>query len=153
MDFLEKDLEDILFETDNLTLQNRGLPIYGLKKRQVKIGNYGIADLICFERMCLEEGGCIRLTVYELKRDKVGVDAFMQLIGYMQGLTDYFKSRNTGLRVLVYGVLIGKGVERVGNFCYLNNFFDKLEVFKYTYGVDGINFIDEYGYSLTDKGW
>lgn len=45
-DFLEKTLEDIIFETSNDDLKERGLWICGNKKRQVKIGNYGIADLI-----------------------------------------------------------------------------------------------------------
>ena len=46
MSFLEKDLEDIIFETDNDLLFEHGLFIDGQKKRQVRIGNYGIADLI-----------------------------------------------------------------------------------------------------------
>lgn len=45
-EFFEKTLEDIIFNTDNELLCEHGLLISGKKLRQVKIGNYGIADLI-----------------------------------------------------------------------------------------------------------
>jgi len=32
MDFLEKDLEQIIFDADDETLHNRGLYLYGIKK-------------------------------------------------------------------------------------------------------------------------
>ena len=44
MNFLEKNLEDIIFETDNVDLRKRDLFIFGKKKRQVRIGNYGTCD-------------------------------------------------------------------------------------------------------------
>ena len=45
MTFLEKDLEQIIFETPKEKLQEKGLVIKGKLLRQIKIGNYGIADL------------------------------------------------------------------------------------------------------------
>jgi len=50
MNFLEKNLETILIETPNELLRNRGLKIYGKKRNQVRLGNYGIADLITLKK-------------------------------------------------------------------------------------------------------
>lgn len=50
MNFLEKNLEDIIYETNNKYLRERGLFINGIKKRQLRIGNYGIADIVTFKK-------------------------------------------------------------------------------------------------------
>jgi hypothetical protein len=50
MDFLEKDLEDIIFDSPNEELRKRGLNIWGKKKRQLNIGNYGRADIITYDK-------------------------------------------------------------------------------------------------------
>jgi hypothetical protein len=50
MKFLEKDLEQIIWDADKEILSERGLNLDGKLKRQLKIGNYGIADLIHFKR-------------------------------------------------------------------------------------------------------
>ena len=50
MKFLEKDLEEIIFETSNKELNERGLFVYGKKYRQLRIGNYGVADLVVVDR-------------------------------------------------------------------------------------------------------
>jgi hypothetical protein len=51
MNFLEKNLEDIIFETHENKLRDRGLEISGKKLRQLRIGNYGIADMITYTRI------------------------------------------------------------------------------------------------------
>ena len=50
MKFLENDLEEIIYTSGRDVLEQRGLTINGKLLRQVKIGNYGIADLIEFQR-------------------------------------------------------------------------------------------------------
>ena len=52
MNFLEKDLEEIIYNTDKEMLTERGLPYHPFEtfKRQLKIGNYGIADLVSFKK-------------------------------------------------------------------------------------------------------
>ena len=50
MKFLEKDLEDIIFEAPREELAKRGLHIEGKMYRQLRIGNYGIADLVTIQR-------------------------------------------------------------------------------------------------------
>ena len=54
MRFLEKDLEQIIHESGMDQLNERGLPIDGKMFRQMRIGNYGIADLITVTRPMYE---------------------------------------------------------------------------------------------------
>ena len=76
MKFLEKDLENIIWESDNEKLREKGLEIYGKKFRQIRIGNYGVADLITVDRRkdCFD-GNFLDITVYELKKEKAGISA------------------------------------------------------------------------------
>jgi hypothetical protein len=73
MDFLEKDLEEIIFNANLSELEERGLRMELQRKRQFRIGNYGIADIVGFERPYYHthfknhRKGSI--TVYELKKD------------------------------------------------------------------------------------
>jgi hypothetical protein len=50
MKFLECDLEQIIMGTPNHKLREKGLGIQGLKRNQIRIGKYGIADIIAYER-------------------------------------------------------------------------------------------------------
>ena len=76
MKFLEKDLEEIIwdaYKNDKLSLiNNRGLFINGLIKRQLRIGNYGIADLV-------QEEEFLKLMKSKLKGGKILKDMFQQL--------------------------------------------------------------------------
>jgi len=50
MKFLEKDLEEIIFNADMKDLPEKGLHFTGVIKRQLRIGNYGVADLVTFTK-------------------------------------------------------------------------------------------------------
>ena len=50
MKFFEKDLEEIIYLSDKDKLSDRGLYLNGKLKRQLRIGNYGVADLIEYKR-------------------------------------------------------------------------------------------------------
>ena len=94
MKFLEKDLEDIIWESDNIKLRKRGLSINGIKKRQLKIGNYGIADLVtCYKSINDFNNGLI-VTVYELKKEKAGISAFLQALRYCKGIKLIYRKGN-----------------------------------------------------------
>ena len=66
MKFLERDLEYIIFETENSILNSKGLPISGKKSTQRKIGNYGRLDLMTTE--VFED--YIQLTILRIKKRK-----------------------------------------------------------------------------------
>ena len=156
MNFLEKDLEDIIFETDNDLLFEHGLFIDGQKKRQVRIGNYGIADLItCSRRECdlhsVRIGNygiadlitCSRrecdlhsypstyldITVFELKKDILDNNAFFQAIKYARGIQSYLEYRKIE-NYTINITLIGKELNLHDDFIYIPSLIHSEYIFK-----------------------
>src|SRR5689334_20163596 len=101
MRFLEKNLEDIIYEADLDSLHSRGLTIHGKRLRQVKIGNYGIADLITIERDVFNYAYAVQdtikpfitVTVFELKKEIVNIHTFLQAVKYLKGIKRYLAHR------------------------------------------------------------
>lgn len=145
MQFLERDLEDIIFNADKVKLSERGLLIEGVLKRQVKIGNYGISDLVSFRRpeyrsdLKFRPENC-SLTVFELKKDIIDEKTFFQALKYLKGLKRYFEVRNflPSDSIDFNIVLIGREVK--GDIDFLPAFSDNIFIFTYEYNVDGIYF-------------
>lgn len=168
MNFLEKDLEQIIFETPNKHLFDKGLLISGIKSRQVRVGNYGISDLITIDRpvICTEYKQRGLISVYELKQNKIGSSAFLQAVRYLKGIDSYLSKRGFNTELYDYGiVLIGSTLENGTAFSYLTDFMvhdicDEafaprlhLDVYTYKYDFDGISFVREDGYKLVDEGF
>lgn len=165
MEFFEKDLKQIIFEADKSELASRGLYLLGGRLfRQLKIGNYGIADLVHvefeYESICEngEEVGYRKtkliIDVIELKKEKIGISAFLQAVGYVRGIQRWMEENKHTIDVEYQISLIGKEVDTSGNFCYLST-LDWLNVrlFTYKYDFNGIKFRSEYGYKLVDEGF
>lgn len=181
MKFLEKNLENIIFETDFETLDDHGLYIpYYKKKRQLNIGNYGIADLVYFQRLpagepcpeymqigynicddCLNQR-CriterINITVVELKQDEIGVKAFLQALRYAKGISRYIEGRKLFRRLDVnYSLkLIGSKLDD-SSLIYMADFVSEklsVEIYTYSFGISGLHFKKEEGYSLINEGF
>lgn len=154
MKFLEKDLETIIYETDNVLLQDRGLDVFGKKLRQLRIGNYGIADLVTYYRE--NDGPFINpelvVAIYELKQNNVGIETLIQSIGYYKGIRSYLKRKYPNLNYTINIVLVGKTFSD-GNFIYLPDIFDKIRVYTYDYEIDGLRFTERGGYKLVEEGF
>jgi len=158
-DFLEKTLEDILFETPNNYLSNRGLNINGIKRRQLIIGKYGKLDLLTCER--IKEYDRLDLTIYELKKGIINEDTFFQAIRYARGLQRYLYKyrRNNSYKIDI--VLIGNKINTNDNVSYLSellNYSDdentlSVKIYTYEYRFDGIYFTECNGYKLSEEGF
>jgi len=165
MTFLEKDLEDIIWETDNEKLRERGIYISGKKYRQFKIGNYGIADIVTFDRSYLpfsKTNPYLVITVYELKKDKIGISAFLQAIKYIKGLQRYFQNHKPSIEVVFNMVLCGKELDKSGSFLFISDmigsefetgYLNSIQFYTYKYNLDGLTFEQHYDYSLTEEGF
>lgn len=149
MTFLEKDLEDIIYNTNNQTLNLVGLPIRGKKLRQVRIGNYGIADLITIERQSYLER--VVVTVYELKKDNIDINSFLQAVRYARGIQSWFPN-NKKYDLKISLCIIGKSVSVESDFIYLPSILPNLNMFTYSYDFDGIKFNEVGGYKLIKEG-
>lgn len=160
MKFLEKDLEQIIFEADNDQLQERGLNISGKKLRQVTIGNYGVADLITFERDYVEpwRGHSIKVTVYELKKENINISTFLQALGYLRGIQRYLDRGRFVYDTVNYGIVcIGKTIDTSSAYTYLPEFLISetftLKNYTYDFKIDGISFEDHEGFKLVKEGF
>lgn len=171
MNFLEKDLEEIIYLSDRDKLSDRGLHDYGKFYRQLRIGNYGIADIISVQKPFYHPyfkqkyKGCI--TVYELKKDKISVSSFFQAIGYLKGIKTYLEKRNKEQLFNYKIVLIGKEIDLSSTVVYLPSLFNmdlgeinvdsesrtSIDIYKYNYGIEGLEFHDCYDFNLADKGF
>jgi len=161
MDFLEKDLEDIVFNSSCDALQERGLYVPDKKRyRQLKIGNYGIADLVTFQRPYFEtdlpmENHHSRpiITVYEFKKDEINYGTFDQALKYACGIKRYWEHRfkkNNHVFIdsdMCYFVdpeikikLIGRKVVSTGFVTFIEHIFPNVEIHTYDYTFDGIYF-------------
>jgi hypothetical protein len=154
MKFLEKDLEQIIFETSEHDLDERGLFVPGKRLRQVNIGNYGIADMITYYRNPFDKE--IVITVFELKKDLITVDAFLQAIRYCKGIREYLEHRkfNSFKYEIKYNmVLVGSGIEDKSGFIYITDFSENISFYTYSYKFDGLRFNEESGYHLIKSGF
>tara|TARA_R110000782_G_scaffold264184_1_gene357245 strand:+ start:209 stop:712 length:504 start_codon:yes stop_codon:yes gene_type:complete len=167
MTFLEKNLEDIIWESDNIILQQRNLPIEGRKLRQLRIGNYGVSDIITYTRKYKETHRLepyLEITIYELKKEKIGISAFLQSLKYAKGIQSYLEKHKPYIDFVLNIVICGKKVDLSGEFIYIPSLINSFENFgsineikflTYDYLIDGINFINlnDFEYNLSNKGF
>jgi hypothetical protein len=178
MNFLEKDLEQIIYEADKELLAEKGLRVNGKLLRQVRIGNYGIADLVSIERPYYHtyfEFHCKgTITIYELKKENISVSAFLQAVGYVKGIMRWMEQHPKNIEIIstsnydINIVLIGKNIDKKSEFLYLadllntdnlgdNSLLDSfnlsLEMFTYDYDFNGINFTKIENYKLMNEGF
>lgn len=181
MEFLEKDLEQIIWESSNEQLEEAGISISGSKRfRQLKIGNYGIADLVVLDRTNAYDFkkhqtstslNYITIKVCELKKDAIGIAAFLQAVRYVKGIKRYIEHRGlfSDCNVSYEIVLVGRTIDASGAFIYLpdivngsfdffvENFHEEkslyLSYYTYDYKIDGLKFKSHYNYMLTEEGF
>jgi len=169
MNFLERDLEEIIMNASQKQLRERGLNVSNHKRNQVRIGNYGIADIVTYEKGIYYsplDGRVVSvelptIAIYELKKDKVSLSSFAQVCNYAKGIQDYFIKRGYSLYDYNWRViLIGKEVDKDSSLCYFPDLFTmndssslSVEMYEYKYDVDGIKFQEITNYSLKNKGF
>ena len=159
MKFLEKDLEEIIYKATHAELYERGLftLVNPTVKRQLKIGNYGVADLVYFKRRSHFEGFLsepspnLLVDVFELKKDKIGISAFLQAVGYARGIKSYLDHKGIDCEVNI--TLIGREIDTSGVFPLIPSVFDNIRFCTYDYGIDGIKFRCDGEYWLSNEGF
>jgi hypothetical protein len=165
MHFLEKNLEDIIWESDNIILQQKNLPIEGKKLRQLKVGNYGRPDIITYTKKYKKDvfvSPYLEITIYEFKKEKIGVSAFFQSLKYAKGIQTYLEEKKPELLFTLNICLCAKTIDISGEFIYIPSLFNSFENFGYIneikfftfdYLIDGINFVEHNEYNLYYKGF
>lgn len=165
MNFLEKDLEQILWETDSSKLEERGLyNISGIKKRQLRVGNYGVLDLMTVQRITSPDGmKYLSITVFELKKELLDINTFLQAVRYCKGIISYLEKRER-YEFELNIILVGKTIEKNSSFVFLTDMFqgndfgnysrvNSVNFFTYSYEFDGIKFNNHSDYKMTNEGF
>jgi hypothetical protein len=158
MNILEKEIEDVLFETltsNHSLLQQRGLfmPPTAEYARQIDLGTYGKPDIVGFTIHPKEEGyRRIDVIIYELKKEDVNVGTLMQACRYKKGIEEYLDHRGVKDAYLHTRVcLIGKTIEKRSDWVYILPFLENVSV--YTYSIDlikGIRFTSSSNFSQVE---
>lgn len=147
MEFLERDLEDIIIENKH-HIHERGLcKLYSNVVRQFALPNRTIVDLFSWE---VVDNVCY-CQVFELKRNVINRDAYFQIIEYHKELLRILCSSDFA-SFKIDLILIGKNsCDEIWYSCFLG---DNLKMYSYSYNYDGIRFTkDSFSYSecLADK--
>lgn len=153
MKILEKDLKKIIWESENKELRERGFPIaWGAKRLQdLKIGNYGTADMIFSDRV----DGNLNISILVFKEGKIGISAFLEAIRLQKGINQ-FLNRRKGLQqkqVQIYLLLIGSEIDTSGSFCYLPDIYYNIGVYLYSLDINGLSFNRSNGHKLNNEGF
>lgn len=169
MKFLEKDLEQIIHEASVEELGELGLFLGTKTKRQVRIGKYGIADIVgmhvdLYDASDPKASREVTFTVCELKQNNVSISAFLQALRYAKGINRYIKTNKKRLEYKhkIRIVLIGKSLPVDCDLIYLTDFLSwgglwdskfSLEIFTYDYSINGIKFKRHENYKLRHEGF
>jgi hypothetical protein len=156
MKFLERDLESIVFETENSILNSKGLPISGKKSTQRKIGNYGRLDLMTTEVF----ENYIQLTIYELKKERINDSSIIQCLRYCAGVKNHLEFLNYDVdKYIIKPVIIGKEVDIMSELLLSIDLIrdfngDRLiDIYTYDYTADGIKFTKGSSLVLINEGF
>jgi hypothetical protein len=167
MNILEKDLEEIIHNSSSEELYERGLYLSGKSIRQLRIGGYGISDLIFYRREYFfdynDRGvfgmtSTLIITVCELKKEKAGISAFLQAVRYTKGIKSYLDKRgfkNYKLEI----VLIAKEIDNSSDYIFLTDiikseslrFVNDISNYSVKYCLNGLSFNLERGYKLINE--
>lgn len=173
MDFLEKDLEEIIYTASQEQLWEKGINLNEKLIRQKRIGNYGVCDLIGFTKpfysTYINAHVKGEINVIELKNKKIGVSTFFQALNYLQGIKSYLDTKSPESKYFYnYKItLIGREIDLNSSFCYLPDIFNvhsenidvrfdsitNVELYLYDYDLNGITFKKINGYNLINKGF
>lgn len=154
MKFLEKDLEDLIYDNQTI-IETKGLKVnwwYSANRkmlRQVRIGGYGVADLINIEYYRIANdptkkgyaNRMILVTVIECKLNKIDLNAYAQAKRYVTGIREAMKKhdlRKTEIRYRI--MLIGSQICTDGDFVFVHNNDKDCEAYTYSYGIHGLKF-------------
>lgn len=164
MNFLEKDLEDIIYDSlkedtvfgienpNREKLFKRGFPrlnFYGNARilRQPNFGVYGRPDLVHVnqDKHPQKDLYFLDINVFELKRGELKVEHLMQLSKYLTAVKRLLSKLGI-YNADVKGYLIGQNILDTSWVFLYDYLMPDVNVYTYSYELDGIGFTKEYGW-------
>lgn len=170
MNILEKDLEETIYDATNEQLWDRGLFVMGRCLRQLRIGNYGVADLVYVKRLyqydtdeitgTFTRESILKIEICELKKEKAGISAFLQAVRYAKGIQSYLQQRKfKNFQILI--TLIAPEIDINSDYIFLTDLIASNNIgyvtavnnYKVSYGIDGLRFDQKQGYEFQKNGF
>lgn len=172
MKFLERDLEEVIINSSLDELSSKGLYLSGKCYRQLRIGNYGVSDLVFFKRPkkvifsghSFLEGGTIQ--ILELKKEEINNDTFFQSLRYARGIQRYLELNHNSIynNCSIEILLIGKRIGRNSDITFLSPLMSDAEdvpfckitsirALTYRFDLNGFFFDSHDEYSLINEGF
>lgn len=158
MNILEKEIEDVVFDTivnNPKALKNRGLRINtGLYyERQMQLGEYGIADILGYGTSLLSGGSrCVYAHIIEIKKEQINIGTLLQATRYARALQRIVRANLKNAWLDIHISLIGKTIDTKSDFVYMADIFRNVDF--YTYSIDleqGVRFTRQEGYFLSNE--
>ena len=152
MIFFDKSIKGLIQETETDVLNNKGLGIpLGKRFLDLRIGNYGIADMIVATRI---QGG-LGIVILLFKDYEIGIKDFINALEIRRGIERFYQKRGCKLNytIKIKIKLVGGDLEKSGGFRYLPNLFPGIENIVYSLGVEGLSFKSLENCILTDEGF
>lgn len=153
----EKELEDYLVDDchelggkkyfhDSITGE-----MFADEVRQLKIGAYGIADIVRLNYH--DQRNTFQVQITELKKGILNKDGLFQICRYKRGLERYVsalkKHKGISFEVEFFGVLCGSGIELSTDFVYAAEQVDWLELYTFSICIEhGISFDFQKGFKI-----
>lgn len=143
MEISEKQLEDMICLENRFELVTRGLEVFDHDHlfRQYNLGSYGIIDLVGISATTQFGYLEVFVTIYELKKDEIGMSALGQICRYKKAFEDHFQDAGIS-QFEVRTVLIGSQIEASSNFVYVASQIDLLHCYTYEIGIKGLSFTE-----------
>lgn len=148
MDFLEKDLGDIIWQnlkhkSGTTMLNKRGLRVFhppaAINYRELNLFEYGFADIV--QSVHSDRIGEAQINLFELKRGKAGAAEICQLLRYKTGLKRLISLINPELNCYIESTLVCRSFETNKDDVYLlNELQGNVSVVQYEYKIDGLFF-------------
>jgi hypothetical protein len=143
MTIKENELEDIIMNASPNELAERGLPTFKNKKRQVRMGNYGIADILMWTRTSRPSE--LELQIIELKAGVININAVDQICRYLNAVMDFNEMKNLpfnqykGITLKLIGSSVDKNIFEIVKVINMNKMINVV-VYTYHLSIDGIKF-------------
>jgi RecB family endonuclease NucS len=109
-------------------------------ERQFNCGAYGIADLVAFTFHKSEFFNNVDVVIYELKKEKITADAFIQVARYATAIRQSFEAIDADIDLTITCALVGTSIDES---CFILNNSDYLYFKPFFNPNSGVDFEEQ----------
>lgn len=159
LEISEEILESMIIEyalDNDMTLNHTGESFHAIE-RQVRLGSYGIADIVCISMMPESEHKRLEIDIkiIELKKGTLDSKTISQISRYRTGVEELISQiyKDDDVLVTVTGDIIGSGFNLSDDACFCSDHSDWIDAYTYSIGVEkGVTFESSVGWKKQEPG-